>query len=184
MELSFVVWAFFLLFTVYANKEPLAKREYDKNHYFAIQISPTSGNSHERAKSIASHFDYEYLGPIGELEDYFLFSKEKGTMEHSHDEHVKLMKRHDEHPDIVATHHQTLRKRHKRALVESDAEYFSKAKKDFMQLQVHDPLFFNQWHLVLKTPLFLLLCFCIVTVMYFVYFLLNCFSFHRTLKIE
>lgn len=141
----------------------LRPRNYDKREYYAVQLTP--GADHEL---VAQHLGLEYDGPLGELDDHHLFSGELRQEDVVNDYRKRTVCKRDPgsfdaRNVIVFAEKQKTKKLHKRipprdrrgpapAPQTVDPEFEKAAKLEQQQLMktldIRDPIFADQWHLV------------------------------------
>ncbi|KAK5732461.1 pheromone processing endoprotease [Elasticomyces elasticus] len=137
-------------------------RDYAAHDHYALHLSP-----HTRPQDVAQHLDLLFDGPLGELEDHYLFHAETRQPDHDHvqtaieDLRRRRRKREagSEPPNILDhvlfAQKQELHKRfplHKRSVLPRQQDMpvdsmVQKGKEIAASLGVSDPIFQEQWHL-------------------------------------
>ncbi|KAI9350755.1 peptidase S8/S53 domain-containing protein [Obelidium mucronatum] len=136
-------------------------------HYVAYQLHPPTSDHkysqigrrelHSRAEQVAAATGAHFLGPVGELSDYFQVAVPKSetdvielTRELSKHEHVKWVKQQ------VPTHRLVKRgsvsENYDTGSVIGHVSRRMKAEEARKEFGIHDPEFVNQWHLINETP--------------------------------
>jgi len=141
----------------------LRPRDYDNRDYYALHISP---DVHPR--DVAEHFGLELEGPLGSLQNHHLFSTPKSTRDivaEQVQDHWRRRKRDTNldqfYDSILLAEKQRLKKLVKRSIpprkpeeMDKDAAALKAVKtlqKSIMkEMDINDPIFPDQWHLVIK----------------------------------
>ncbi|KAK3117387.1 pheromone processing endoprotease [Teratosphaeriaceae sp. CCFEE 6253] len=140
----------------------LARRDYDAHDYYAVHV-----HSSTHPQSLAEHLGLHYEGPLGELEDHFIFRAD--TRQHGHD-HIQTAiedlrrRRRKRDVDPTAPHildrlllsqkqdPRTRFPRLKRSVLpprqDAPVDSLVQKQKDIASsLGINDPIFADQWHL-------------------------------------
>jgi len=139
-----------------ASKRP-ARRSYDTHDYYVLHHNPVHGVSPEAS---AAALGAEFVEQVGELQDYYLIRTRKPSFSSldsrspeasSEDPVVASFKTLQRRTDplsysIRSLEPQILRKRVKRAPVPA----FPELNETMSSLDIHDPIFSSQWHIVNK----------------------------------
>lgn len=144
----------------------LNKRDYDQHDFYAVHLAPDVSPS-----SIAARLGLDFHGPLGQLQDHYLFTTSKSDQDiiHNAKQDLKRLRRkrslgwNEPHPldHVLLAQKQELRKRlYKRApppsrdstLVTRQGEApvdpaVQKGLEIAKSLAIEDPIFKDQWHL-------------------------------------
>jgi kexin len=142
----------------HANASILRPRQYDTREYYALHLSPDAV-----PHDVAGHLGLEFEGPIGELDDHYLFSGPKGDVDVvSEYRRRRKNKRDAGASDVILFAEKQKVKRLEKRLPPPPRERrnplaFGRAKHDpelvqrlegiSSQLEIKDPIFHEQWHL-------------------------------------
>jgi kexin len=136
----------------------LRPRQYDTREYYALHLSPDAA-----PQDVAGHLGLEFEGPIGELDDHYLFSGPKGDADVvSEYRRRRKSKRDAGVSDVILFAEKQRVKRLERRIPPRDPH--SKGPSPFgrlthdqdlvrqlqdvsEKLEIHDPNFHEQWHL-------------------------------------
>ncbi|KAI5798826.1 peptidase S8/S53 domain-containing protein [Geopyxis carbonaria] len=141
------------LISVAASKSPLLRsRDYSNRDYYALELAPDADPT-----LFVQHFDLEYEGILGELDDHHLFSRPRENSDVIGEYlQKKSRKRDDLGGMILFSEKQRVKTLHKRVPPhERQATGFSSTIKEASQrrndmaktLNIQDPSFKDQWHL-------------------------------------
>ena len=131
-------------------KEPHIKRNYEKYHYYTLKLE----NAAFSPQQVADKVGLEFLGPVGELKNYYQFRKRKYKFyEHIHPANEFGYKLNKRELNVVSSMNlETLRKRHKKVL---EFEKYQKRapirnfnRTRYEALGIRDPGLIRQWHIV------------------------------------
>jgi kexin len=127
------------------------RQDHSQNHYYAMHL-----DTNVQPEEIADSLDMIYEGRIGELEGHYLFSVARGNTE-TVAEHLRtprhLSKRELFERGILYTERQRTKRLHKRSVIprspysqaDEPSPLISEVARD---LEISDPLFPVQWHLL------------------------------------
>ncbi|KAI5821099.1 peptidase S8/S53 domain-containing protein [Pyronema omphalodes] len=141
----------------------LRPRDYQSKEYYALQLQPSA-----RPEEIAEHLGLQFEGQIGQLNDHYLFSGPKTDEDVVH-EFRRRRKRDSSGVDandlIIFSEKQKPKKLEKRTVIPPPPPHL-KEKRQFwggmrsdqnllqgmmdvaQKLDIHDPIFLEQWHLM------------------------------------
>ncbi|KAI9203313.1 pheromone processing endoprotease KexB [Polychytrium aggregatum] len=123
-------------------------------HYYAIQVK-SSPDPVSQAKAVADRLGFQFVGRVGELDDYFLLASEKPSEHRSADadhpavadHHARVKKRFAEEDHVLWVNEQVPKRRlFKRTGMPADP--LSPRSSPEQQFGIKDPDFVHQWHLV------------------------------------
>ncbi|TPX68172.1 hypothetical protein SpCBS45565_g03242 [Spizellomyces sp. 'palustris'] len=138
-------------------------------HYFAVQLDTSRDGSvpsaevlEDRAHQLGSSLGYHFVGRVGELVDYYLFAtpKESGGLERrsteeAEHEHVRPVKRFADEPAVAWVERQVPKRRlFRRAALPNAGQPKEERGRPLRlddvrkELNIQDPGFSSQWHLV------------------------------------
>ncbi|ODQ52302.1 hypothetical protein SAICODRAFT_58465 [Saitoella complicata NRRL Y-17804] len=140
-----------------ASNTPLWKRDYEGREYYALQLSEGM-----RPETVESEYDLRFEGPIGALEDHYLFStSEYEPIERRDELHTlrkrRLEKRSTVEHDILWMERQKPGSKRlvKRSLPVEERQTFDltgspKERFEIVKhaLGIQDPIFKDQWHIL------------------------------------
>lgn len=133
----------------------LRPRDYQARDYYALELSREASPD-----IVARHFGLEHEGPIGELANHHLFSTSIGGRDVIKDRIAEYRKRRkrdnnlDElYGSILFTEKQRLKKLEKRGIPPPPRQRPAKEDLETLDylmdtLNIRDPIFYEQWHLV------------------------------------
>jgi kexin len=116
----------------------VARQDHATNEYWAMHLRGDID-----PEGVARRLSLHYEGQLGELEDHYLFSATKGLEVHS-----TLRKRSDEDYGILYLEQQRPKKLYKRSLLSERDDPPSLVSELARDLEISDPLFPVQWHLL------------------------------------
>jgi kexin len=139
----------------------LRPRQYDTRDYYALKLSPDAV-----PQDVAGRLGLEFEGPLGQLDDHYLFSGPLGGGDIVSDyQRRRKTKRDAEGMDandmILFTEKQRVKRLEKRTVSrrQSASKFGSKHDQNLVQellevaeaLNIQDPIFHEQWHLFNST---------------------------------
>src|SRR5277367_104570 len=133
------------------------RQDHDQNHYYAMHLHPNVDPT-----TISTALGVTYEGPLGELEGHYLFSLSRSAHDgHLVDPvanrlqqrslaHATLLKRDDiVEQGILYLERQRTKRHHKRCIIPRQGEEIPSLITEVTRdLEIYDPLFPVQWHLV------------------------------------
>lgn len=139
----------------------LARRDYDNREYYAVELG-----KHTDPVEAAQRLQLDYEGPLGEIAGHYIFAGPKSD-EDVVDNYRRRRKRRDAGESdihIISSAKQETKKRHHKRVpapprIQSHANRGLLSTSDFPDgtkimseiaktMEIHDPLFPKQWHLV------------------------------------
>jgi kexin len=141
----------------------LRPRDYHSKEYYALQLRPSA-----RPEEMAEHLGLQFEGQIGQLNDHYLFSGPKTDEDVVHEFRWRRKRDSsgvDANDLIMFSEKQTPKKLEKRTVIPPPPPHL-KEKRQFwggmrsdqnllqgmmdigQKLNIHDPIFLEQWHLM------------------------------------